>query len=713
MRPRQVTWLMIACFAVQTLITVELQAQTTGSASADSALKYLRKTQDKYHRTFDVYTDQDAAGNHFVPSGFMAQAGYKPEDQLKYQGDSRQRPHSGQTCIKITTTFSTGHAPWTGLYFQYPENNWGDTSNAGYNLTGADSLIFWAKGENGGEKVDVFTLGIGWNAENCFREKLFPDASCRVPPLFTPHRTLNTTWTRHAISLRGVNLSYVIGGFGFAIVATNNSNRDIVFYLDDIQFVLNSTARQKRLDEPRLLLSYMVSDYDRDFAIRNSAFTKDNALAMLALMANTTNLQSDDWKRAKLIGDAFVICQNSDRYFRDGRLRNGYQAGDLLDRKSGYSRLPGWSNPDSAKWFEIEYAAGTYTGDVAWVINAWLTYNNFKKEQSYVDAARKLGLWIRDRYDQVEGGYRGGFVGFDTQQNEVKWFSIEHNTLVYAAFMMLYEATGDSSTWLKWAINAREWVERRWDNPFPGRFPEALTSVHALAYLCIGDFFAPGLAWVENNCLVDRCPKGDPFGGFDYDTNRDGVWFEGTAQMSLAFKKKGDAAKAEKYLKEIEKAQIQARNKDGLGIVEACHDSVTTGDRDSQGKPVFKTNRLHIGTTAWYILAKSGRLISLVESSDAPQFPAAYSLESNYPNPAREHTTIAYNLPKASKVTLEIYNVLGQKIRTLVDTRQHAGYYSIGWDGKDTSSSNVPNGMYFYRIIAESFVETRKLLLIR
>lgn len=718
MRPIQVTWLIITYFAVQTLITVELQAQTTGSASADSALKYLRKTQDKYHRTFDVYTDQDAAGNHFVPSGFMTDARYKPEDQLKYIGDWRQMPRSGSTCIKVATTFSTGRAPWGGLYFQYPANNWGDISDAGYNLTGADSLIFWAKGEKGGEKIDFFTLGIGWDAQRCSRVALFPDASCRVPSLGAPPRTLTSNWQRNAISLRSIDLSYVIGGLGFAVDPANNSRQDIVFYLDDIQFVFNNNARLKRLEEPRLLVSYSMDDYDADFAIRNAAFTKDNALSMLAFMADTTNLLSDDWRRAKLIGDAFVICQDNDRYFNnkdrhfyDGRLRNGYQAGDLLDRKTGYSRLPSWSISDSARVFENEFAAGTYTGDMAWVIIAWLNYNIRKNEVSYLEAAEKLGQWIRNRYDPTQGGYRGGFEGFDTIQNEVGWVSTEHNILVYAAFMMLHRTTGDT-TWWEWAMDARGRVESMWDLS-QGRFTDPLTSTHALAYLCIGGFFMPGIDWVEQNCIVNPCPKGDQFSGFDYDDNRDGVWFEGTAQMALVFKRKGNTGKAETYLHEIEKAQVQARNADGLGVVEACHDSVTTGDRDSQGNPVFKTNRLHIGATAWYVLAQCGCLNTAVRQGNAQKFPVAYFLEPNYPNPASERTTIAYSLPKASKVTLEIYNVLGQKIRTLVDTKQHAGYYSIGWDGKDASNSNVPNGMYFYRIIAESFVQTRKILLIR
>ncbi len=721
MAPKHLIFLGTAFLASQAWIAFNSPTRAFDASSADNAKTFLRSTQDKYHQTFNVYTDQDEAGNHFTPSGWMTERRtrvYDPAKQLTYRGDWQQNPRSGKTCIRITTTFATGGAPWAGIYWLYPDTNWGKIPNVGYNLTNADSLVLFARGENGGERVDFFTLGAGLDAEFGGRIEPYPDSSPRVPPLFTRHQTLNKAWTRYAISVRGLNLTYVIGGFAFAVDRALNRGQDITFYLDDIYFVLGTNARQKRLEESRLLLSYVVADYKEDFAIRNAAFTNDNAGAMWAFMAETTNLQSDDWKRAKLIGDAFVGCQNNDRYFKDGRLRNGYQAGDLLDRQTGYARIPGWWEPDSGKWFEIDYAAGTYTGNMAWAIITWLKYNKWKKEPTYVDAAVKLGKWIRDRYDVDERGYRGGFEGFEPNQETVKWLSVEHNILVYAAFAMLHEATGDANWW-NWAMDARTWVDSKWQ-PVPGHFPTPQQiNLHALAYLFLGEAYAPGLDWVGDN-FFDPCPKGDPFGGFDFNYDRDGIWFEGTAQISCALltrsrftKSEKDSTNAMKFLMEIEKAQKMARNHDGFGIVEACHDSVTTGQLDLRRNPVFKNNRLHVGATAWYILAQPRQIRTVVESSLNRRFPASFALVSNYPNPFVERTTIAYALPMASKVSLEIYNMLGQKIKTLVDTKQHAGYYSASWDGKDASNRDVPNGMYFYRIIADSFVQTRKMLIIR
>ena len=87
--------------------------------------------------------------------------------------------------------------------------------------------------------------------------------------------------------------------------------------------------------------------------------------------------------------------------------------------------------------------------------------------------------------------------------------------------------------------------------------------------------------------------------------------------------------------------------------------------------------------------------------------PDAYSLSLNYPNPFNPSTTIRYDLPKAANVSLRIYNTLGQVVATLVDGRKEAGYYQVTWN------ANVPSGIYFYRLQAGNFVETKKMILLR
>ena len=104
-----------------------------------------------------------------------------------------------------------------------------------------------------------------------------------------------------------------------------------------------------------------------------------------------------------------------------------------------------------------------------------------------------------------------------------------------------------------------------------------------------------------------------------------------------------------------------------------------------------------------------------VEDSDNA-IPSQFSLKQNYPNPFNPSTVINYTIPQAlnsSKVTLEIFNLLGQKVKTLVDVKQVAGEHSIQWDGKNEAGNLVTSGIYLYRLKAESFIEMRKMTFIR
>lgn len=95
------------------------------------------------------------------------------------------------------------------------------------------------------------------------------------------------------------------------------------------------------------------------------------------------------------------------------------------------------------------------------------------------------------------------------------------------------------------------------------------------------------------------------------------------------------------------------------------------------------------------------------------EIPSEYTLRQNYPNPFNPKTIIHYQLPVASNVELVIYNVLGQKIRTLVSTHQGAGYYHVEWDGKNDAGVQVASGVYLCRLRAGDFVQMKKMLLMR
>ncbi|MFI5251698.1 MAG: M1 family aminopeptidase [Bacteroidota bacterium] len=120
------------------------------------------------------------------------------------------------------------------------------------------------------------------------------------------------------------------------------------------------------------------------------------------------------------------------------------------------------------------------------------------------------------------------------------------------------------------------------------------------------------------------------------------------------------------------------------------------------------------------LLSSSAGKITISPSSEQPPAPPAtimqdiknipesYSLEQNYPNPFNPTTIIRYNLPEQTVVNLAIFNVLGQKIATLVNSAQNAGYQAVQFD-----ASRLPSGIYVYRLTAGNFTQMRKMVLMR
>lgn len=93
--------------------------------------------------------------------------------------------------------------------------------------------------------------------------------------------------------------------------------------------------------------------------------------------------------------------------------------------------------------------------------------------------------------------------------------------------------------------------------------------------------------------------------------------------------------------------------------------------------------------------------------------PGEFALRQNYPNPFNPSTTIRFDLPEASRVQLIIYDATGREVRTLLWGEQSAGYQSVNWDGADDRGLPVSSGIYLYRLQAESYSETMKMVLLR
>lgn len=99
--------------------------------------------------------------------------------------------------------------------------------------------------------------------------------------------------------------------------------------------------------------------------------------------------------------------------------------------------------------------------------------------------------------------------------------------------------------------------------------------------------------------------------------------------------------------------------------------------------------------------------------ADGPIVPTDYQLGQNYPNPFNPTTNIQYSLKSDGHVELNIYNVLGQNVRNLVSEAKPAGTYTVQWDGRDASGTQVASGVYFYKIKSGDFSEIKKMVLMK
>jgi len=106
------------------------------------------------------------------------------------------------------------------------------------------------------------------------------------------------------------------------------------------------------------------------------------------------------------------------------------------------------------------------------------------------------------------------------------------------------------------------------------------------------------------------------------------------------------------------------------------------------------------------------------EDMSPDRVPVSFKVLQNYPNPFSNKTEISYELPMDAHTTIEVYNLIGQVVRTLEESNKDAGYYTVVWDGKSENGIKLKNGIYFFHVKAvtrekKNLVDTKKILLIR
>jgi hypothetical protein len=103
-----------------------------------------------------------------------------------------------------------------------------------------------------------------------------------------------------------------------------------------------------------------------------------------------------------------------------------------------------------------------------------------------------------------------------------------------------------------------------------------------------------------------------------------------------------------------------------------------------------------------------------VETRRTDQIPAGFSLEQNYPNPFNPTTNITFHLPMNERISLKIYNAMGQEVKKLIENEAYpGGTYTVSWEGTDNQGNPVGSGVYIYRLVYGNFSKTKTMTLVR
>jgi hypothetical protein len=334
---------------------------------------------------------------------------------------------------------------------------------------------------------------------------------------------------------------------------------------------------------PVLLNSFIVDkqgqETDFDITQANAAYVYDNALAGLALLA------SGDRDGAERIGIALEIAQNHDRYWRDGRLRNAYQAG----RVKSPVALPGWWNGKVNAWQEDPYQVGSETGPVAWAMLLWVALGQTKAANSAAD-------WIDDQL-RAPSGYYGGFYGFEPNPLKLTWQSTEQNTDLFAVFGKL--ARPDDET------HAKNFVLNMFD-VVRGEFNAGLSPLGNFNPLLAADAgiwpYLAGIGSLASALSAIRDLRHGPGIGFS-DASK-GIWLEGTAFADLVLRK-AEPPLAARFYQTVE----QNLSKSGY-VFATVQENLSTGltvgpalQPNTPEKPFNYYRRPALAPTAWAVLA--------------------------------------------------------------------------------------------------------------
>lgn len=578
---------------------------TVYASAKGAAAAALKGALEESRGCLYVYHDFGATENHFTQKAKMF--GSNGELVKNMDENWQSNPYAGRSCIRCE--IGTEGKDWGGWMFlngylpageTVPRLNDGKQENAGIDLAGATELRFFAKGESGGETVEFFTAGFGYDGEWGNKLVDYPDSAKKQTLGFV---TLTPDWQEYVIPLSGEDLRYICCGFGYVCSGTKTGNSTNIFYLDDIRFTGEIEALQSA---PMLLRSY---DTDNIY-IQNAAFSYDNALVAMAFISE--GMQAE----AAQILDAFVYAVENDRH-APGRVRNAYAAGDIsaLPGWESGARLPGWYDADAGEtgeWREDRYQVGSNVGNTAYVALALLQYDAAYGGETYLNTAKTLMDWVKENCTDGSVGFTAGFDGWAEGKEPVvypfTYKSIEHNIDAYAAFRQLYARTGETA-YQKAADSALSFVKAMYDENecvfYTGTTEDGVTQsrgnivldAQVWAALALDEEFAPYEETLKRVESMRTAEGGYPFS----ESSLSGWWAEGTAYTALMYRLRGEDVSAASAMDAL--CDIQLEN--GM-FPAATVEELPTGFELFDGSPWTYSDDPHIAPAAWFIMAANG-----------------------------------------------------------------------------------------------------------
>lgn len=585
-----------------------LPAMATGESAYDAyapaaarAVNALSDALWAEQRQLYIYKDFADSENHYTQKSKM----WWNDGSLVFDMDENWRddPCSGFSCIRCSQMVEPDDwGGWMFLNGMLPEGgstpalNDGSTPEQGLDMSGAKELRFFARGEEGGERVDFFTCGFG----NGDPRVAYPDSAgqCKLDAVI-----LTREWQEYVIDLSAEDMSYIALGFGYVISSEGGTGKK-VFYLDDIRFTGESEVAPGGY---YLLRSYIT---DNKF-MHNAAFTYDNALAAMAFISDGQQEEA-----AKIL-DSLVFAAENDRW-KNGRVRNAYVAGNISSF-TGWSeekkaRLPGWYDAPAGAWYEDQYQTGSNVGNTAYAALALLQYDRVYGNEKYLQTAAAIMDWVIDECTPSAGpGFTAGYDGWPENGPETTYLytnkSIEHNIDAYAAFLRLYEKTGEEK-YKAAADSALAFIRSMYDASenlfYAGTGSDGVTAdtgsiaLDAQVWSCmaLGDEFSPYKASLET---VEKMRTAE--GGYPFCLSNDngGWWAEGTAFTAAMYRELGETEKAVSALDALVSIQLD----NGL-FPAATVEHLSTGIWLFTGEPWEYGSAPHIAPTAWFVMAVNG-----------------------------------------------------------------------------------------------------------